>query len=150
MNEGTQDPAQLEKVWLSNLEAQYQLVNKNLQAYLASPPLHGSGELASWVSYMSAVEHYFAQYKTMALYLKGLGFDQLFDRVESVLAEMHRAAAAYAEMYQSALDSEGKIRAIGQETAQTWFDTMQGIMKTQQAAFDAANSQWEATFRGRP
>ena len=132
MNEGTQDPAQLEQIWLSNLEAQYQVVNKNLQAYLASPPLHSSGELAS------------------ALYLKGLGFDQLFDRVEPVLAEIHAAAVAYAQMYKNALDSEGKMRAIGQETAQTWFDTMQRMMKTQQAAFDAANSQWEATFRGKP
>jgi hypothetical protein len=149
MNEGTQDPAQLEQIWLSNLEAQYQVVNKNLQAYLASPPLHSSGELASWASYMSAVESYFAQYKTMALYLKGLGFDQLFDRVEPVLAEIHAAAVAYAQMYKNALDSEGKMRAIGQETAQTWFDTMQRMMKTQQAAFDAANSQWEATFRGK-
>jgi hypothetical protein len=150
MNEGTQDPAQLEQIWLSNLEAQYQVVNKNLQAYLASPPFHSSGELASWASYMSAVESYFAQYKTMALYLKGLGFDQLFDRVELVLAEIHAAAVAYAQMYKNALDSEGKMRAIGQETAQTWFDTMQRMMKTQQAAFDAANSQWEATFRGKP
>jgi hypothetical protein len=150
MNEGTQDPAQLEQIWLSNLEAQYQVVNKNLQAYLASPPLHSSGELASWASYMSAVESYFAQYKTMALYLKGLGFDELFDRVEPVLAEIHAAAVAYAQMYKNALDSEGKMRAIGQETAQTWFDTMQRMMKTQQAAFDAANSQWEATFRGKP
>ena len=119
MNEGTQDPAQLEQIWLSNLEAQYQLVNKNLQAYLASPPFHSSGELASWASYMSAVESYFAQYKTMALYLKGLGFDELFDRVEPVLAEIHAAAVAYAQMYKNALDSEGKMRAIGQETAQT-------------------------------
>jgi hypothetical protein len=150
MNEGTQDPAQLEQIWLSNLEAQYQVVNKNLQAYLASPPFHSSGELASWASYMSAVESYFAQYKTMALYLKGLGFDQLFDRVEPVLAEIHAVAVAYAQMYKNALDSEGKMRAIGQETAQTWFDTMQRMMKTQQAAFDAANSQWEATFRGKP
>jgi hypothetical protein len=150
MNEGTQDPAQLEQIWLSNLEAQYQVVNKNLQAYLASPPAHSSGELASWASYMSAVESYFAQYKTMALYLKGLGFDQLFDRVEPVLAEIHAAAVAYAQMYKNALDSEGKMRAIGQETAQTWFDTMQRMMKTQQAAFDAANSRWEATFKGKP
>jgi hypothetical protein len=150
MNEATQDPAQLEQIWLSNLEAQYQVVNKNLQAYLASPPFHGSGELASWVSYMSAVESYFAQYKTMALYLKGLGFDQLFDRVEPVLAEIHRAAVAYTQMYKNALDSEGKMRAIGQETAQTWFETMQRMMKSQQKAFDAANSQWEETFRGKP
>ena len=117
MNEGSQDPARLEQIWLSNLEAQYQLVNKNLQAYLASPPFHNSGELASWVSYMSAVESYFAQYKTMALYLKGLGFDQLFDRVEPVLAEIHQAAVAYTQMYKNALDSEVKMRAIGQETA---------------------------------
>ena len=99
---------------------------------------------------MSAVESYFAQYKTMALYLKGLGFDQLFNRVEPVLAEIHRASVAYAQMYKNALDSEGKMRAIGQETAQTWFDTMQRMMKTQQAAFDAANSRWEATFKGKP
>lgn len=150
MNEGSEDPARLEQIWLSNLEAQYQLVNKNLQAYLASPPFHNSGELASWVSYMSAVESYFAQYKTMALYLKGLGFDQLFDRVEPVLAEIHQAAVAYTQMYKNALDSEVKMRAIGQETAQTWFDTMQRMMKTQQAAFDAANSQWEATFKREP
>ena len=86
----------------------------------------------------------------MALYLKGLGFDQLFDRVEPVLSEIHRTAVAYAQMYKNALDSEGKMRAIGQETAQTWFDTMQRMMKTQQAAFDAANSQWEETFKGKP
>ncbi|MGC1335540.1 MAG: hypothetical protein WA812_09175, partial [Candidatus Cybelea sp.] len=89
-------------------------------------------------------------YKTMALYLKGLGFDQLFDRVEPVLAEIHQAAVAYTQMYKNALDSEVKMHAIGQETAQTWFDTMQRMMKTQQAAFDAANSQWEATFKREP
>jgi hypothetical protein len=149
MNEGTQDPAQLERIWLSNLEAQYQLVNKNLQAYLASPPGHSSQELASWVSYMSSVESYLAQYKAMALYLKGLGFNALLERVERVLAEVHRAGVAYAEMYKGALNAEGKMREINQETTKSWFDTMQGIMKAQQKAFDAANSQWEATFRGK-
>jgi hypothetical protein len=140
-------PWLLEQSWLSKLEEQYGIVNRNLQAFLASPPPHSSGELASWISYMATIESYFAQFKTMALYLNGLGYSALFDRVQQVLAEMHRAAMAYAEMHKNALEQEAKQAAAARQASTEWFDTMQRIMQERQKAFDAANAQWEATFK---
>ncbi len=147
MNEGQGSPSSLQQQWLSALEEQYRIVNNNLQRFLASPPPHSSGELASWASYMATVENYLAQYRTMALYLQGLGYSALFDRVQQVLADVHQAGLAYAAMHKNALEQEGKQFAAAQSASQAWFDTMQNIMKERQKAFDAANAQWEATFR---
>jgi hypothetical protein len=146
MNQGT-EPWQLEQHWLSHLEEQYRTVNRNLQAFLASPPPHSSSELASWVSYMATVENYFAQYKALALYLSGLGYSALFARVQQVLAEMHQAAVAYAEMHKNALEQEAKQFTAAREASKEWFETMQRIMQERQKAFDAANAQWNGTFR---
>lgn len=148
MNPGTTDPTRLQQEWLENLERQYQLFNQNVQAFFAASPVHSSAELAPWLSYMASVESYFAQFRSMAVYFKGLGLDQLFERVEQVIRDVHQAGATYAEMYKNALSSEGQQRAIAQASSQQWFDTMQNIMKSQQAAFDAANARWEANFRG--
>jgi hypothetical protein len=148
MNPGTTDPTRLQQEWLENLERQFQLVNQNVQAFFAASPLHSSSELSPWISYMAAVESFFAQFRSMALYLKGMGYDQLFERLEQVIRDVHQAGATYAEMYKNALDAEGQRRTTAQASSQQWFDTMQNIMKTQQAAFDAANARWEANFRG--
>jgi hypothetical protein len=147
MNFGATDPAQLEQLWLSNLDEQYKLVQKNLQAFLADPRLRNSPEMAPWVSYLSQAGDYFTQYKTMALYLKGLGFGDLYDQVERVLAELQQANLTYAQMYKSAMGDESKMIEMNRAATQTWFDTMQSVMKTHQAAFDAANASWEAAFK---
>jgi hypothetical protein len=130
-----------------NLQQQYEAVQKNLQAFLATPGLHGSNELGSWVSYLSQVENYLAPYRTMALYLKGLGFDELFKQVERVLADVHKAGETYAEKYKTAFQSEADRTDVAQAASKQWFDTMQEVMKARQAAFDAAQAQWEAAFR---
>ncbi|MBV8723932.1 MAG: hypothetical protein JO078_02590 [Candidatus Eremiobacteraeota bacterium] len=146
MNDATQNFAEMQRQWLQSLEAQYQQVNRNLQAFMSTPPGHGSAELGSWATYLSQVEAYFAQYRAMALYLQGLGYDQLNARLQQIVADVHRAGAIYADMYKSALATESNIRTIQQDASKQWFDTMQGIVKSQQDAFDQANARWREAF----
>ncbi len=144
--EGTEKLVELQRQWLSSLEAQYELVNKNLKAFLSAPPLQGS-ELGSWASYLSQVEAYLAQYRAMAVYLKDLGFGRLFERLEQIVTDVHRAGGTYAEMYRNALDSEKTNKAAQEQVSSDWIDTMQNAMKTNQQVFEAALKQWHELLR---
>lgn len=131
--ETTQQAADLEGIYLSRLEAEYQQL---LASYSQNVRQQTPEDISAFLQHLQAWDQYLRTYEPLAQYLMAAGRPQLSFRLSQIRNDLQGAIRIYSQMYQSALDFRNRCFQIQTDTDREWTRTILETNIRNQQVFD--------------
>lgn len=140
------DPAQMEQVWMSELDSLIAEIYNNVNYWAQLIPTVGVSAIQGVVQYLSANIPRLEAFSPKAEELNKAGRNQMSAKLNVVLPDIQKAYQIYLQMYQGGVNHQIELADIWNRSMR---DSTKTILETNietQKAYKRANEKWDDNF----